>query len=287
MKPLGVYLTDHSPPDSLRGEFSELIESIRKYRAAQLADNVQDKIHSVAMDAEISQQVITGIEYGLQEAHTKYAKICTTCVTMVLVPFAVISLMGLMPGILDLNGNFLLFLAWIAAIEIYILRYFEWRSYYNHTYVADYLVRALEVGLMYQDEPTDTCLRDKFARSIQGAAIRYSVIFRRSESTRFFAQQVRATARSCRNDIIGLIPGLVTAGNTEIEAINSDLARLLIRSQTGYWYQTSDIARRGVPVPRRYAAWISSVSFIRNRSIQISLMTVLATLGAALIAVIR
>ena len=287
MKPLGAYITDYSSPTSILGEFSEVIEAIRKYRAAQLPDNVQDKIHSVAMNAAVSQQVIAQIESGLQEAHTKFARIYTTCAAMVLVSFAVSNLMDLIPGILDLNWNFLLLLAWVLAVELYIIRYFEWRSYYDQTYIADYLARALEFGLMYQDEPTDTYLRDKFAQGIQGAAIRYSVIFRRSGSTRFFAEQVRATARSCRNDIISLIPGLVTADDTEIEAINSDLARLIIRSQTGYWYQTSDIARQGTPIPWRYAAWISSLSFIRNRSIQIALMTAIPTFGTGLIAVFR
>ena len=257
MKPLGAYITDHSPPTSVPGEFSEVIEAIRKYRAAQLPDNVQDKIHRVAINAAVSQQVIAQIESGLQEAHTKFTKIYTTSAAMVLVPFAVSNLMDLMPGILDLNWNFLLPLAWILAAELYIIRYFVWRRDYGQTYIADYLARALEFGLMYQDEPTDTYLRDKFALGIQGAAIRYSVIFRRSGSTRFFAEQVRATARSCRNDIISLIPGLVTAGDTEIEAINSDIARLIIRSQTGYWYQTSDIARQGMPIPWRYAAWVA------------------------------
>lgn len=287
MKPLGVYLTDHSPPDSIRGEFSELIESIQTYRAAQLPDNVETKIHSVAMNAAISQQVVSQIQCGLREAHTRYTRFCTSCAIMILLPFLIDTLIVLVPGAPNLNYNLLLFCVWIIAIELYILRYYEWRGNYALTYIADYLARALEIGLMYQDEPTNTYLRDKFAQSIQGAAIRYSVIFRRSDSTRFFAVQVRAKARSCRNDIISLIPGLVAIDDNKIAEINSDLARLLIRSQTGYWYQTSDIVRQGMPIPKRYAAWISSASFVRNRSIQIALMAAVATLGAALITAIR
>jgi hypothetical protein len=284
MKPFAA-LPAHSPPTSIRDEFKEVFELFQRYRTANLAENVQEKIHSVAMNRTLSQQIVTQIKSGLRITHREYLRICATCAIIFLLPFLASLLVGLALGERYSNlmyGGVCLF--WLVAAELFMFQYFAWRREHGDTYIADYLTRALEIGLEYQNNSSNAYLRDTFAESIQGVAIRYFVIFRESASTRFFGAQVRSRAKSCRNDIVSLIPGLVTAGETEIEAINSDLARLVIRSQTGYWYQTSDIARQGMPIPRRDAIWISFASSVRDRSIQVALIALTATLIAAAIA---
>lgn len=83
-----------------------------------------------------------------------------------------------------------------------------------------------------------------------------------------------------------LVPGLVTASRQEVSDTTADLARLLIRTQTGYWYQTKDIARPGTRIPRRYTAGVWLVSFIRETAVQVSIIAAIATIVGAVVAVI-
>jgi hypothetical protein len=172
---------------------------------------------------------------------------------------------------------------WLVAAGAFLGLWYVWREDCRDSYIADYLIRSLEIGLIYSAAPTNQHVRDRLAISIQRAAIRYSTAYRKSNSTSFFAAQVRTQAKSCRNDIISIVPALVTADRNEIEAINADLARLLIRSQTGYWYQTRDIARHETAVPRWNAIRISIASFIRDRSVQVAMLALLATIIAAVL----
>lgn len=180
-------------------------------------------------------------------------------------------------------------------MQYFMMANWDWRARYRDYYSASYLIRALEFGLRYHEALADDRLRyndrlryydrlrDGFAESIQRSAVRYPMVYKRSISTRCFAGQVRARAKSCRNDIMSLIPSLVTASRSEVGAINDDLARLIIRSQTGYWYQTGDIVRREMPLPRKDAVKISVTSFIGDRSIQVAMLALTATLIAAIL----
>jgi hypothetical protein len=85
---------------------------------------------------------------------------------------------------------------------------------------------------------------------------------------------------------LSLSPALVTADRDGIAEINRDLARLLIRSQLGYWYQTEDIVKRGAVIPRREAMLISIVTFIKDRSIQVAFIALIAALVAAILPII-
>lgn len=260
----------------------------REYRVARLADDIQEMIHKVAMNPGVSREVIDLVKSGVFAAHTEYLKLSRTSIIIALVPI----LLGLISpfvrpftetGYLLLTGDGFLpnpFWLWEIAVAYYALKYFDWRRSNASAYVADYLTRALRAGLDYRNDPTDFDLRDTFAGNIQRAAIRYATIYRKAEGHRtiFFAAQVRSTAKRCRDDIISLIPGLVTADQEEIENINSDLARLIIRSQTGYWHQTSDLARHGAPMPKRSAIGIATASFIRDRSIQVAIIALVSAL---------
>jgi hypothetical protein len=288
-----------SGPNSFINIFSGPLAKLRKYRAALLAENVEQLIHVTAANPAVSQQVITKVQSEAREARRILFRICSTSV---IIPLALL----LINGTADLitrnifhvpwNDNYLgsrddvftlLFVfVLLATVAAFAVRCFLWREDHIDAWVADSLIRTLEAGLLYQDASTDSSLRDRFAISLQQAAIIYYVGFKRSSSSGFFAAQVRSQARKCRNDIMSMVPGLVTAGQEEIAAINSNLARLLIRSQTGYWHQTSDIAERGAPVPRRDAIQIFLISFFRERQAQLTILAVAGTLAAAIISAI-
>lgn len=285
--------------NSFMNDFSEQLAQLRKYLDAGLAENVENLIHVTAANPSVSQQVITKIQSEVHEAHRRFFRLGTVSVV---IPLAALLIGGTAELItrniyhIPWNDNYLgsggdvletafVFVVLITAV-LFAVRYFLLREDYSDAYVADCLIRALEVGLSYQDAPTDSSLRDRFATSLQQAAIKYYISFKRSSSSLFFAAQVRSQARSCRKDIISIVPGVVTASQEEIAEINSNLARLLIRSQTGYWHQTSDIAKRGVPMPRRDAIRISLSSFFKERSVQLAFIAVTGTLVGAIISVI-
>jgi hypothetical protein len=276
-------------PSTIRAEILDVLAEIRKYRAAELAGDVEKLIHDVAMDAEVSDRVIAKIKSELPVCRGKFYRISVRLIVMwcSLLPLLFIIHLLFRTHLTAGAVSAGLWIAVIVTIEIYILSYFDWRSEYRESYIANFLIRSLEFGLRYQSTLTDERLRDGFALMIQRTAFRYSVIYKKSDSTRFFAAQVRQQAKRCRNDIMSLVPGLVVAGRDEIEAVNSDLTRLLIRTQTGYWYQTSDIARHATPMPRRNAARISLASFASDRSIQVAFIALAATVIAAIIALLK
>ena len=272
-------------PGSIRAETSEVLAEIRNYRAAELPGDIEKIIHDVAVNSEIAQEVIAKVKSELPASHTRFYRIS---LRMLLMWLALIPLNLFLKAYLASFGvNAGMLSAIVVILELYILSYFDWRSEYRDSYIADHLIRSLEFGLKYQASLTDERLRDGLAEMIQRTAIRYSVVYKKSGSTRFFAAQVRRQAKKCRNDIMSLIPGVVVAGQAEIEAINADLTRLLIRTQTGYWHQTSDIARRGMPMPRRNAVRISLASFARDRTIQVAFIALTATIIAAVIVFLK
>jgi hypothetical protein len=275
-------------PSSLREEFAQLIAEIRNYRSPELPEDVQRIIHDVAMDSEVSAKVIAKISAELPACRRKYYRISARLLVtwLALIPLsslAQVLLSGHVSSrvVTDVWGAIAL-----LAVEAFILEYFDWRAEYRDSYMANFLIRTLEFGLRYQSTLTDERFRDGLATMIQRTAIRYSIVYKRSNSTRFFAAQVRRQAKSCRNDLMSLVPGLVVARQPEIRIINENLARLLIRTQTGYWYETSDIARHGMPMPRRNAIRISLAAFIKDRSIQVAFIALAATIIAAIIALL-
>jgi hypothetical protein len=275
-------------PTTIRGETLDVLAEIRKYRAAELAGDVEKMIHDVAMNSDIAGRVIAKIKSELPVCRGKFYRISVRLALMwsSLLPLLFIVHIFFRAYLAPRTITAGLLIAIIVIVELYIISYFDWRSEYRDSYIANFLIRSLEFGLRYQYTLTDERLRDGLALMIQRTAFRYSIIYKKSDSTRFFAAQVRRQAKKCRNDIMSLVPGLVVAGRAEIEAINSDLTRLLIRTQTGYWHQTSDIARHGMPMPRRNAARISLASFVSDRKIQVAFIALAATIIAAVIALL-
>jgi hypothetical protein len=275
-------------PTSIRAEFLDVLTEIRNYRAAELTGDVERIIHDVASNSEISGRVIAKIKSEIPACRGKFYRISVRLALMwlALIPLLFIAHLFLRAYVASHTITAGWWIATTLILELYILDYFDWRSEYRDSYIANFLIRSLEFGLRYQSTLTDERLRDGLALMIQRTAIRYSIIYKKSDSTRFFAAQVRRQAKKCRNDIMSLVPGLVVAGRTEIEVINADLTRLLIRTQTGCWHQTSDIARHGMPMPRRNAARIALASFIKDRSIQVAFIALAATITAAVIALL-
>jgi hypothetical protein len=270
--------------NSIYSEFADVVKAVKKFRAAKLPGNVERLIHDVAANPDVAAAVINKVTSELPACHNKLYRMSARRILI----WA--SLIPLSYGVtLIVPAHVVAVVFWLITtviVESYILSYLDWRSEYRDSYIANFLIRSLEFGLGYQSAMTDERFRDGLALMIQRTAIRYSILYRKSHSTRFFAAQVRRQAKTCRNDIISLIPGLVVAGQSEIAAINADLTRLLIRTQTGYWHETSDILRHGTPMPRRNAARIALASFIKDRAIQVAFITLTATVVAAGIALL-
>jgi hypothetical protein len=280
---------------SLKQDIAELLNEIRKFRQGAVTEDILLLIHAVAANPVISSGVISKIKSELPASNRKYFSICFTYSSL-LAAFIVLSIpiqkaliaIGY-PGLAAQAGsNPLAATVFFVSLFLFFNDYYVWRSSNRDSYIASYLIRALEFGVKYQsgyDElpPTEReRLRDCLATSIQRVAVRYTGGYKRSNSTRLFASRVRLQAKKCRNDIISMIPGLVTASREEIEAVTADLARLLIRTQTGYWYQTDDIVRSGSSVPRKYARRIWFSSFITNPAIQVAIIAWTATIAAAI-----
>ena len=281
-------------PETLREEFKQFLVHLKVYRAAELPSDVSRIIHAVAMDRSVSDKVVQKLKSDLTPARERYFKICLTGSITVALNFPIMILVGVFLG--SYKSNEIVYAIWITVwlltIQYFMMANSDWRARYRDYYLASYLIRALEFGLRYREALADDRLRyndrlrDGFAESIQRSAVRYPMVYKRSTSTRYFAAQVRARAKRCRNDIMSLIPSLVTASQSEVDAINEALARLIIRSQTGYWYQTGDIVRREMPLPRKDAVKLSVTSFIRDRSIQVAMVALTATLIGAILTLV-
>jgi hypothetical protein len=167
-----------------------------------------------------------------------------------------------------------------------------WLAGQGEAYVAGRIFGALELGVSYYSEYETLSpaqhrqIKDVFVIRIQRVASACFAVYRETKSTRFFKSQVRLQAKHSRNDIMTLVPGLVTASRQEFSDTTADLARLFIRTQTGYWYQTKDIARRGTRIPRRYTAGVWLASFLRETAIQVGIIAAIATIVGAAVAVI-
>jgi hypothetical protein len=166
-----------------------------------------------------------------------------------------------------------------------------WIAGQGEAYVALRIFWALELGIWYYSEYESLSpaqhrqIKDLFAIRIQRMASAWFTVYREAKSTSFFKSQVRLQAKHSRNDIMTLVPGLVTASRQDVSAATTDLARLLIRTQTGYWYQTDDIARQGTRIPRRYTAGVWLASVVRETAVQVGMIAAFATIVAAVVAV--
>jgi hypothetical protein len=281
-----LWLPNPSGDSSAFGEIRDLLTEIRRYRACELPENVKNIICAVAMNSEVSKKVLDKLKSELPVSHKEYFRIHVIFWTVLLV-FVISPLLTQFIPIKQSYVNELMLLALVANFTFFILRYLDWRTERRDPYIADFLIRTLEFGLRYQYASADERLRDGLALMIQRTAARYAIVYKRSDSSRFFAAQVRRQARDCRNDIMTLIPGLVTAGQFEIKNINENLTRLLIRTQTGYWHQTEDIAKEGMPMRRGDAIRISLASFIEDRPIQVAFIGFVAAIVTATIGLIK
>jgi hypothetical protein len=270
------------------------LDSVRVHFAGKLSVDIQQLIHDTAMNPGISRDVIVNTESRLSAMRKKYLRLIVISVAFLTVPHLVAAILGSFTkwGYLIVSGheifgagvkNALVFTEF--AVAYFIVGYYKLRQ--DHGAVANRLVSSLSCGLAYYHDSTNTELRDNLAVSIERSATRYSAVFKRSSgASRLLASGLRRKARDCRNNILSLIPLLVTADCDGIADINRDLARLLIRSQMGYWYQTDDLAKQGTVLPRRDAMRISVISFIKDRSIQVAFIALLAVIMASVLPII-
>ena len=175
-------------PTSIRTEFLDVLAEIRKYRAAELPGEIEKMIHDVAMNSEISGKVIAKIKSELPTCRAKFYRISTKLAVMwvALIPLLFIVHLFLRAYVPPRTITAGLWIAIVVILELYILGYFDWRSEHRDSYIANFLIRSLEFGLRYQSTLTDERLRDGLALMIQRTAIRYSIIYKKSDSTRFF-----------------------------------------------------------------------------------------------------
>ena len=267
-----------------------------RYYSGALDEDVQRIIRDTAMSAVVSQGVIEKLQARLHLARRKYLRMISISLLVGFFPHLAALLLAPFTGEVNsflyghqiigpgvTNSTFL----WEVALVLFIVGYFYWRRENGLAYIGDCLVKAISCGLKYYAQPTNANARDEFARSIQLAAIRYKIVFRRSVRRPYlFAAHVRSVARGCRNDILSLIPALVTANCNEIAAINCDLTRLVIRSQTGYWHQTRDIVRSIPVIPRREAMLVSLLTFVKDRSIQVAVIAFIASIIGSVMPII-
>jgi hypothetical protein len=253
-----------------------ILSDIRRYRAAEFPVEIEDLIHRVAMNSEISTVVVRKIKQEAAPANKELFKITLRCILLAMAAAP----LSHIPS----AGNLIAGFAAILILEWTFLDCLYWRIKWRDSYVASYLIRALEFGLILQAAMSDQRIRDGFAASIQRAATRFPIAYKKSAyASAFFAGQVRRQAKMCRNDILSLIPCLVTAGQEEVQQVNADLARVLIRTQLGFWYQTSDISRPVNSIPLRYAAWLAFGSFFKEKSIQVAIIAFSATVLSAIL----
>jgi hypothetical protein len=267
-RPIIVLLMRVSLPTAKHGSWSirELIASIRRYRAAEISIEIDELIHGVAANSEISTRVVRKIRREAPCANEELFRIARRAVLLVVV---LSPLLSRIPSV----GNWLTALAIIATLEWTTLDCLNWRTKWRDAYLASYIIRALEFGLIFQGDVTDHNIRDGFAASIQRAATRFPILYKGStDSTAFFSGQIRRQAERCRNDIFSLIPCLVTAGQEETRKVNADLARVLIRTQLGFWHQTADISRPANFMPLRYVIWPSLGSFFNDKSVRTAIL---------------
>ena len=272
------------------------LDSVRAHFAGKLSVDIQQLIHDTAMNPDVSQDVIAKTEARLSTTRKKYLRLVVISGALLTVPHLVAAILGSFTswGYSIVSGHEILgagvknaqFFTTVA-VAYFIVGHYKWRQDHGPGYLANCLVSSLSCGLEYYHDSTNTELRDKLAASIERSATRYSAVFKRSSgSSRLLTSRLRRKARDCRNNVLSLIPLLVTADCDGIADINRDLARLLIRSQLGYWYQTNDLAKQGTVLPRRDAMRISVISFIKDRSIQVAFIALLAVLIASVMPII-
>jgi hypothetical protein len=270
-------------------------EPIKRYYAGGFDARIQQAIQEVAANSAVSQDVATKVQARLRASRLKLLRISLIAGAIGLGPhLAVIPLEVIFHrGYSFLSGDQVIgdgitnsVMLWEFAIVNFLMSYYSWRKINRLGRLAAQLINCLECGLGHASNPTDFNNRDRFAASLQRLATGYFTAFRQSSGPRYFKNQVHSTARICRDDVLSLLPSLVTADSVEISRINCDLTRLLIRSQLGYWYQTKDIGRPGIIVPKREVIRASLNAFIADRSIQVAVIAMFTALLSAIMPVI-
>jgi hypothetical protein len=278
---------------------SQGMGSFAKSPAPELPDEIKDLISIVAADAEVCQKIVATVNFTLASAHKRrrlhwFIDIGFVIADLLLlaIPYYTLQAFGVSADIANLIGSCSCL---CVALGWQYLRFRNlelWLAGHGEAYLAGRIFRALELGIRYYSDYEKLSplqhrrSRGILATRIQGVAVAYFVVYRKTKSTRFFRSQMRLQAKRSRNDVMTLVPGLVTASRQDISATMADLARLLIRTQTGYWHQTSDVARQGTRIPRRYTVSIWLASIIRETSVQVGMIAALATIVGAAVAVI-
>jgi hypothetical protein len=270
-----------------RSELSAAKDDLRRYWNGRIRDDVKELIHSIAADRAVSDSMIEDLQPRLKKMRRSLVRIALISYSIAALPIFTLTITGnekYLEGKGFVGGGLPnAFFLWEIAVMSFLARYWIWRREHGSTCAASYLLAAVERGIQLHGASTDSESRDIFAKAIQDAAIKYHVAYRRTQSSRYFAAQVRGAARQCRDDIISMMPGLVTAKAPEIEAVNADLVRLVIRSQTGYWHQTASVARPRAPVTRPNKIRLLLRDFARDRAIQVAIIALITSLLTATI----
>lgn len=272
--------------------FSRVAEGIRSYTtdlqayfAGEVKQEAADFICKVTDNPEISDRIIDEIRSEIPVARkaTFWASL------RMIIGMCVSLLLGSIYP--DNFGSF------IASVTISVCLAVMMAAHdrrFRHHYIANHLIAAIEHGLNYQSfldgsgklrkDPVAKEARNYCAKRIECAARRFPASYGRARGGgRFFAKTVRRKARQCRNDILTMIPGLAALDADEMRSINEDIARILIRTQLGYWYQTEDIAIDGVSIPLKYRARLGLGAFFQDRSIQVALIPFLGVIFSAIL----
>lgn len=272
--------------ETIERQLSQL-EPISSWLHGRFSPKVRDAIVHVAANEEISDKVIDTTESRLRSMRRDLIRIYLISLLIIQIPIRTLAFVDRRDilsnddwfgdGLSNISG------IWIIGGSYFFVHLSKWRQKHRLGRAAADLIRALEHGFTVKDDVTDSQKREAYATSIQIAARTYRNAFKHSSGTGFFNSQVKAIAKVASIRIMGLIPGVVTADAADIDAINDDLTRLIIRSQTGYWHQTEDIERHGAPLARSAKVRLAIASFIKDRAIQVATISLLGILIGAFV----
>lgn len=266
---------------------SKAATAIRAYFSGDIPDAVRNLIYEIANNDIIAETVAVNTKNRRRNMRRAFMRLSITSLLVAEVPIQGLRIIGqgdYLEG-RQLVGDLSNWLAiWEFAMTMFIVRYFSWRRTHHLGYIASQLVAAIQAGMEFCEDPMSSHLRDQYASIVQATAKRYRISFKYvSNSTSFFASQVRATARACRDDILSMVPSIVRATPDDIRAMNGDLARLIIRSQTGYWHQTADLRRAQAPMRGRDRIRVAITGTLSDRAIQTALIGVIAAMVTVLL----
>jgi hypothetical protein len=155
------------------------------------------------------------------------------------------------------------------------------------------LCSASDVALALIQEPASISRRDELAIAIEFVADKNRRLLGRSTGPRQHSRRVRALARSYQETLLGMLPCIAAPEHSSMTQVREDLARLAIRTATGFWYQFDDIGQQRPPAEPRgkfYDAVHAIRSILSEPAVQVALITglfavvvaVFSLLGAAI-----